>query len=143
MRRLSSLLLATLFLTAAYLFAWPSANIAYFVGVVLHLVAGILFLTTLAFAARSILRGATLSARAGWILVAVGGLLGALLIYTGTRRGDLPLLYVHIGACLTGGTLLVSAWAAKRGLLAGGRGKGGVRNFWVFFFLGFFSLWGG
>lgn len=129
MRRLSSLLLATLFLTAAYLFAWPSANIAYFVGVVLHLVAGILFLATLAFAARSILRGATLSARAGWILVAVGGLLGALLIYTGTRRGDLPLLYVHIGACLTGGTLLVSAWAAKRGLLAGGSGKAALRNF--------------
>src|SRR5271156_852070 len=129
MRRISSLLLAMLFLTAAYLFAWPSANVAYFAGVVLHLVAGIIFLITLAFAARSILRASNLTAPAGWILVAIGGLLGAVLIYTGTRRGEWPLLYVHIGACLAGGALLASAWAAKQGFFARGSGAAALRNF--------------
>jgi tetratricopeptide (TPR) repeat protein len=128
MRRLISLLLATLFLTAAYLFAWPSANIPYFAGVIIHLGAGVLFLLTLAFALRSVWRGAALAARAGWILLALGGLLGAVLIFTGTRRGDWPLLYVHIGACLAGGALLASAWAAKRGFLAGGRGAALLRT---------------
>jgi tetratricopeptide (TPR) repeat protein len=129
MRRLASLLLAILFLTAAYVFVWPSANVPYFAGVILHLGAGVLFLLTLAFALRSILRDATPSARAGWILLAVGGLLGVVLIFTGTRRGDWPLLYVHIGVCLAGGALLASAWAAKHGILAGGSGAAALRNF--------------
>jgi tetratricopeptide (TPR) repeat protein len=127
--RLIFLVLLVQFLTAAYLFVWPSANIAYFAGVVLHLVAGIVFLIALAFALRSILRDTTLTARAGWILLAIGGVLGAVLIYTGTRRGEWTLLYLHIGACLAGGALLASAWAAKRGFLAIGSGAAALRNF--------------
>ena len=126
--RLIFLLLLVQFFTAAYLFSWPSANIAYFAGVMLHLAAGIVFLITLAFALRSIFRDKTPTACTGWILLAIGGVLGAILVYTGTRRGDWPLLYVHIGACLTGGTLLASAWAAKRGFLAGGSGAARLRT---------------
>jgi len=128
MRRFSSPLLVILFLTASYLFVWPSANIPYFAGVILHIVAGILFLIILAFGARSIFRGAPATARAGWIFLEIGGLLGAVLIYTGTRRGEWPLLYVHIGACLAGGALLASARAAKRGSFAVGSGAAVLRN---------------
>ena len=128
MRRLVSLLLAILFLTAAYVFVWPSANVPYFAGVILHLGAGVFFLLILAFALRPILREAAPSACASWILLALGGLLGAVLIFTGTRRADWPLLYAHIGACLAGGALLASTWAARRGILGGASGEAALRS---------------
>src|ERR1700722_16385353 len=110
-RRVSAILLAVLFATAVYLFAWPSANIPYFGAVVLHLLAGITLLIFLIFALRGILRGASPTS---WI----GGVLGAVLIKTGTRRDEWTLLYTHIGACVAGGALLASAWAGNRGFLA-------------------------
>ena len=58
-RRFSAILLVVLFATAAYLFAWPSANVPYFGAVILHLLAGIAFLIFLVFVLRGILRGAS------------------------------------------------------------------------------------
>ncbi|HXN99254.1 MAG TPA: tetratricopeptide repeat protein [Candidatus Acidoferrales bacterium] len=118
MRRLIVVLLSILFATAAYLFVWPAANVPYFAAVILHLLAGITLLIFLAFALRGILRGASMTSRIGWILIAIGGVLGAVLVRTGTRRDEWPLLYTHIGACIAGGALLASAWAGKRGFLA-------------------------
>jgi tetratricopeptide (TPR) repeat protein len=118
MRRLTSILVATLFLTAAYIFAWPSANVPYFGAVILHLVAGIVFLVALGFAIRKIWPAATPGQRLGWLLLALGGLLGAMLIYTGTRRNEWTLLYTHIGVCVAGGAILLASWAGKRGFLA-------------------------
>jgi tetratricopeptide (TPR) repeat protein len=115
-------------ISALYLFAWPSANLPYFAAVVLHLVAGIAFLLVLIFTLRPILRNGPTASRPGWLLLAVGGILGALLIYTGTRRAEWPLLYAHIGACLAGCAFLFSGWAAKRGFLAGGLPAGLLRG---------------
>jgi Flp pilus assembly protein TadD len=120
-RRFRVFLLAVLFVTAAYVFAWPSANVPYFAAVILHLVAGIVLLIFLAFALRGILRNASAISRIGWILIAIGGVLGAVLIKTGTRRDEWPLLYTHIGTCVAGGAFLASAWAGKRGFLVQGR----------------------
>src|SRR4029077_16269865 len=118
MRRLASILLAILFLTAAFVFAWPSANVTYFGAVILHVVAGVLFLVALFFAFRGIWPAATTGQRLGWLLLALGGLLGAVVIYTGTRRAEWPLLYTHIGVCVAGGAMLASSWAGKHGFLA-------------------------
>jgi Flp pilus assembly protein TadD len=118
MKRVVSILLAGLFLTALYVFAWPSANILYFAGVVLHVLGGVVFLAALAFVLRRILREESLLGRIGWILLALGGILGVALIFTGTRRSEWPLLYTHISACVAGGALLASAWAGERGFLA-------------------------
>src|SRR6202046_630622 len=118
MRRFIIILLAVLFVTAAYLFVWPSANVSYFAAVILHLVAGIAVLIFLVFALQGILRDAPMTSRIGWILIAIGGVLGAVLIKTGTRRDECPLLYTHIGASAAGGALLASAWAGKHGFLA-------------------------
>jgi tetratricopeptide (TPR) repeat protein len=115
-------------ISALYLFAWPSANLPYFAAIVLHLVAGIAFLVVLIFTLRPILRNGPTASRLGWLLLAVGGILGALLIYTGTRRAEWPLLYAHIGACLAGCAFLFSGWAAKRGFLAGGLPAGLLRG---------------
>jgi len=112
------LLLFVLFLTAAYLFAWPAANVPYFAAVLLHLLAGVALVIVLASSFRSILRHSSPAERIAWFLLAVGGLLGLILIFTGTRKGDWPLLFTHIGTCVTGGALLVSAWAGRRGFMA-------------------------
>ena len=103
------------------MFAWPSANVPYFGAVILHLLAGIALLIFLVFALRGIFRNASAISRIGWILIAIGGLLGAMLIKTGTRRDEWPLLYMHIGMCVAGGAFLASAWAGKRGFLVQGR----------------------
>ncbi|MFZ3215620.1 MAG: tetratricopeptide repeat protein [Candidatus Acidiferrales bacterium] len=128
MKRILVLLTAALALTALYLFAWPSANLPYFAALVLHLLAGIAFLFVLIFTLRPILRNGPSLARVGWLLLALGGVLGAILIYTGTRRAEWPLLYAHIAACVTGGALLISSWAGKRRLLAGGVAAGLLRS---------------
>jgi Flp pilus assembly protein TadD len=128
MRRLTMMLLAILFVTAAYLFVWPAANIPYFAAVILHLLAGIVLLIFLVFTLRGILRSGSTTSRIGWILIAIGGVLGAVLIKTGTRRDEWPLLYTHIGACVAGGALLASAWAGKRGFFARNPAAGLVRG---------------
>ncbi|MGC2766837.1 MAG: hypothetical protein WB607_15120, partial [Candidatus Acidiferrum sp.] len=127
-QRFSSILLAVLFLTAVYLFAWPSANVPYFTAVILHLLAGIVLLIVLVFALRGILRSASTTSRIGWILIAIGGVLGVVLVKTGTRREEWPLLYAHIGSCVAGGALLASAWAGKHGFLTRGPVAGFARS---------------
>jgi len=128
MRRLTYVLLVLLVLTAAYVYAWPSASVPYFGAVILHLLAGIAFLVLLLFTLLPILRQGPTAARLGWLLLAVGGVLGAILIYTGTRRVDWPLLCAHIGSCVTGCALLVSGWACRRGFLAGPFPSGIIRS---------------
>ena len=127
-RRFSAILLVVLFVTAAYLFVWPSANVPYFGAVILHLLAGIALLIFLLFALRRLLRVASITSRVGWVLIAIGGVLGAVLIKTGTRRDEWTLLYTHIGACVAGGALLASAWAGNRGFLTQGRGAAFLRS---------------
>ncbi|MGC1383591.1 MAG: tetratricopeptide repeat protein [Candidatus Acidiferrales bacterium] len=128
LRRAVSALLAVSFLTAAYVFAWPSANVPYFAAIVIHLLGGVALLLLLLFAFAPIYRESSFETRVGWALIALGGLLGVALIFTGTRRADWPLLYVHIGACVAGGAFLASAWAARRGWLAGGFARGLART---------------
>jgi Flp pilus assembly protein TadD len=128
MRRLISIPLCVLFVTAAYLFIWPAANVPYFAAVILHLLAGIALLVLLGFALSGILRGASKTSRAGWILIVIGGVLGLVLIKTGTRRDEWPLLYTHIGACMAGGALLASAWADKHGFFASKPASGLARS---------------
>src|ERR1700723_2486936 len=119
MKRLRTSLLYFLFLSAAYLFAWPYATLAYEGTVLLHLLAGAVFLLLgIPFLWRKI-SARELSDRAGWLLIAVGGLLGLVLAVTGAPRSRFPLLYAHIGACLGGGVILAAAWTGRRGWLAG------------------------
>ena len=119
MKRAATALLAILFLTAAYIYAWPTASVSYFAGIILHILAGAALLIALIFAMKRILRDAPPAKKIGWLLIALGGILGAALLYTGTRRHEWPLLYAHIGACVAGGALIVACWAGHRGLLVG------------------------
>src|ERR1700727_1112411 len=128
MKRLVHVCLAILFLTAAYVYAWPSANVPYFAAIVLHLFTGIAFLILLTFVLLPILRISSITSRIGWILLAFGGVLGIVLVFTGTRRAEWPLLYIHIGACVAGGAMLFSGWVGKSGWVRSGRFGGVVRG---------------
>src|SRR5580692_9510204 len=132
MKRLVHVCLAILFLSAAYVYAWPSANVPYFAAIILHLVSGIAFLILLTSGLLPILRRSSITSRIGWILLAFGGVLGIVLVFTGTRRAEWPLLYIHIGAGVAGGAMLFSGWAGKRGWLANGIPAGVARStIWV------------
>jgi tetratricopeptide (TPR) repeat protein len=127
MRRLRSFLLYALVLSAAYLFAWPSATIRYEITVVFHLFAGAFFAVACApFMLQKIARGKT-AERVAWLALFVGALLGVVLIFTGAPRSVYPLLYAHIAACLIGGATLAAAWAAARGWLIGTAGRAALR----------------
>lgn len=119
MKKITFILLAILIFTAIYVFSWPTANIPYFAAVLLHVGSGVAFLVALAMALRTIWREASGVSRFGWILLTAGGLLGCVLIYTGTPHSRWNLLYAHIAACVAGGALLASSWAERRGFLRG------------------------
>ncbi|HLJ42345.1 MAG TPA: hypothetical protein VKT50_12725, partial [Candidatus Acidoferrales bacterium] len=118
MKRLRLGLILILFFTALYDFAWPTPTIHYYVFVVLHLAAGIAFLFLLFCFFGNIWRNSTLADRAGWSLLALGGVIGLALIFTGTPRNDFPILYVHIIASLVGVILLLGSYANRRKWLA-------------------------
>src|SRR5580700_5654818 len=127
MKRAATALLAILFLTAAYIYAWPTASVPYFAGMILHILAGAALLIALIFAMKRILRDAPPAKKIGWLLIALGGILGAILLDTGTRRQEWPLLYAHIGACIAGGALIAACWAGHRGFLVGSAPAGLTR----------------
>ena len=110
MKRAVAILLPILFLTAAYIYAWPTASVPYFAAVIVHALGGVALVVLLVLALEKILVRAAPATKAGWFLIAFGGTLGVMLIFTGTRRTEWPLLYVHIVACVAGGALIVADW---------------------------------
>lgn len=66
-----------------------------------------------------------MGARAGWSALAVGAVLGVILIFTGTPLPMKGLLYAHILACVLGATFLAGSWMAEHGWL----GAGGLQHF--------------
>lgn len=118
MNRFRTFLLWFLFISAAYLFAWPYATLIYEASVLLHLLAGGLFLVLAVPFLWLKISSDNFSERVAWSLIAAGGVIGAVLAVTGTPRSRFPLLYAHIGACLAGGVILAAAWAGRRGWLA-------------------------
>jgi Flp pilus assembly protein TadD len=109
--------------SAVYLYSFPSANIPYILVVLFHAGAGILLTALLLPFLWELLRTSTLSARIGWLLVAVGAVIGVGLIFTGTPLPMKKLLYAHIFVCVLGVTFLAGSWLASRGWL----GAGGVQ----------------
>jgi hypothetical protein len=85
--RILSWLIAFLAISAAYLYTFPQANIFYAVVVLLHAAGGVLaaiFLLPMLF---RLLRSGTLAARAGWLLIAAGAVIGVILAGTPRQNG--------------------------------------------------------
>jgi len=118
-RKLGFLVL-TLFVSAAYLYAFPQANLIYPAVVLLHAFGGVLaMLLLLPWLFRNF-RQQTWSGRVAWLAVLAGGVPGLVLLKIGTRRSHYHWLYWHMGLCAFAGALLLSLWASRRGWLAVG-----------------------
>ena len=120
MKRWRFLSVAVLALTAIYLYAFPTATIAYAVTVLLHSGLGVLLTLGLAvYLFRGIGKDRWL-ARAGWLLMTAGAVLGVALIYLGTPHRLKAWLYAHIALCSLAVVLLAAAWIRERGWLVEG-----------------------
>ena len=118
--RFPASLIAFLVLSAAYLYAFPQPNVFYAGVVLLHAVAGVVATILLLVFCYRLLRNSSLAVRLGWLLLSGGGILGCILIYTGTPRVEWIWLYFHMIVSLAGAGLLFADWAGKRGWLGPG-----------------------
>ncbi len=117
MKRWRSLSVLILALTAVYLYAFPTATIAYAVTVLLHTGLGVLLALGLAVYLFRGIREEGWLARLGWAVLTAGAVLGVALIYMGTPHRLKTWLYAHIALCSLGVVLLAAAWMNERGWL--------------------------
>ena len=107
-------LVVFLAVSAAYLYAYPQPNIFYACIVLLHAFGGAIATIMLLPLLLRMLRTGSLASRIGWLLMAVGGVAGIVLIKTGTSRPEWNKLYFHIIVSLLGFGFLVAAWWGER-----------------------------
>jgi tetratricopeptide (TPR) repeat protein len=112
--RLLYWLLAFLAVSAVYLYAFPQPNVLYAVIVLLHAIGGLLATILVAATLLRRLRTGTFAARAGWLLISAGAVLGVILIKTGTPRSGWNKLYLHILISLVGVAFLVADRLGRR-----------------------------
>ena len=121
-------LIVFLILSAGYLYAFPQPNVFYAGVVLLHAVAGVVAtILLLAFFYR-LLRNSSFAARLGWLLLLGGGVLGCILIYSGTPRVEWNWLYFHMILSLAGAGILFADGAGKRGWLGSSAGATLIRT---------------
>lgn len=113
--------------SAFILYAWPTPTIWYEGIVLLHLLLGVTLLVIAIPCLAKLMRQGTVAERAGWIVLLVGGALGAAIIYTGARRQEWNLLYAHILVSILACAILAFAVAGRRGWLAMGAAKSALR----------------
>ena len=112
--RALSWLVPVLVLSAAYLYTFPQPSIFYAAIVLLHAGLGVLAAIFLIPALWRLLRTGSLPSRAGWLLIAIGAVVGLILIKTGTPRTEWNKLYFHILISLAGAGLLIAARLSQR-----------------------------
>src|SRR6266550_723244 len=125
--RAFSELLVFLVVSATYLYTFPQPNIFYAVIVLLHATTGVVAAVMLAIFFFRLLRNGSFAARAGWVLLAAGAVIGIVLIKTGTPRVEWNWLYVHILLSLAGVGILFADWAGNRGWLGIGAARAVLR----------------
>ncbi len=109
--------------SAVYVYGFPAATLPYVIVDLFHVAVGIFLAALLLPFLVNLLRTSAPAARIGWSLLAVGAVIGLLLIFTGTSLPMKKLLYAHIFVCVLAVTFLAGSWLASRGWL----GAGGVQ----------------
>jgi tetratricopeptide (TPR) repeat protein len=99
---------ALLFVSAVYLYAFPSPTLLYAAAILFHAGLGLITALSLLRFCWRYLKGLTLTARLGWIFLTLGALMGVSLLYLGTTRPMLKWLYLHIVLCMLGVVLLTA-----------------------------------
>ena len=127
MRRILGYLTAALALSAFILYSWPAPTIFYEGIVLLHLLLGVALLVLAIPYFAKLMRQGSLGERAGWVVLLVGGLLGAAIIYTGARHQEWDLLYSHILISILACAIFGFVIAGQRGWLTASTAKSGLR----------------
>ena len=126
--RALSWLIGFVVVSAAYLYTFPQPDIFYAGVVLLHAAGGVLGTMLLILKSFQLLRSRSWLARAGWLLIAAGAVLGLVLIKTGTPRSEWNWLYLHIAISLAGVALLLSERWGNRGWLASNPASAALRT---------------
>src|SRR5256885_724152 len=87
------ILLAILFITAVYLFIFPSPTLPYIAAVLVHAAIGVLAVLFLVPRLVSILSFKKLVENSGWLAISAGGVVGIYLLYIGTSRSHWSWMY--------------------------------------------------
>ncbi len=127
MNRLPTRLVSLLVLSGAWLYALPSTSLLYVGVVVVHALTGVALAALLLWKLRTLLRDGIAASRLGWVLIALGGVVGLGLIYTGTSRPYFSWMYAHIALSAGGVVCLLAGWAGARGWLSRLPAAGAVR----------------
>jgi tetratricopeptide (TPR) repeat protein len=125
--RTLSLLLILLFVSALYLYVFPSPTLTYIGVVLLHAGIGILAAVFLIPRLLDIFRRPSLKRDAAWLFITLGAGTGIALLVTGTPRPHWNLMYAHIGISLAGVAFLAARWVGSKGWLAAGTGAAFLR----------------
>jgi len=107
--RALALLIGFLAVSAAYLYAFPQANVFYAGVVLLHAIAGVVASVWLLVWLVRRRRQSEPLLRAGMAFLFLGAIPGLALIYTGALRSDWTLVYVHLALSFLGAGLIVAA----------------------------------
>ncbi len=126
-----ALLVAILFVSAVYLYVFPAPTLSYVVAVLLHSGFGLIAAYFLLPKLRQILSLKDLKDNVGWLLIAIGAVLGIVLLFTGTSRAKWNWMYAHVAVSFVGAAMLAAYWTGTKGWFAKGRGLVLVR--YVFF----------
>jgi cytochrome c-type biogenesis protein CcmH/NrfG len=126
-RRALSWLLAFLFVSAIYLYAFPQANVLYAGVVLMHALIGLITSVYLLILLYGVLRDGSWMARLGWLLVTGSAGLGIVLIKIGALRADYNWLYAHILLALAGCGVLFADWVGRKGWLSPGFARAAAR----------------
>jgi len=113
MKKLATLSLATLTISAIYLYAWPAPNAFYAAVVLLHVGLGVLFCVGGLRMLPTAMRQPAVVKLATLILI-VGAVLGLALIYTGASRPYTKLLLSHGAVSFLAVALLAGWWYSRR-----------------------------
>jgi len=114
MNRWRPRILVLLAVISIYLYGYPSATVTYSVILLFHLVAGLVLTVSMVPYFVNCWREQKFANRLGWILLALGAVLGIVLIKIGTPHRLKQWLYAHIALCVAGVFFLALSWLGSR-----------------------------
>ena len=113
MKKLATISIAALTLSAIYLYAWPAPNLFYAIVVLFHVGLGVLFCIAGLRLLPKVLKQPPILKLATLVLI-VGAVLGLVLIYTGASRPYTKLLLSHGAVSLLAVALFAGWWYSRR-----------------------------
>src|SRR5205814_5015173 len=120
-------ILVLLAVTSIYLYGFPSATLTYSGVLLFHLGAGLVLTVLMVPYFVNCWREQKFANRLGWSLLALGAILGIVLIKIGTPHRLKNWLYAHIAFCVAGVFFLAVSWLGLGQWVGGGTLAAGPR----------------